>query len=106
MSEITMDTFLEAARETGERIRGGGKEKKLEESKKEALRKRIEALFAAEPAIDVDLATRQVSDAVALKIADMLWPEKSLEIKKKQAEMEVERGALIGYIKEILQEGI
>lgn len=101
MTEVTMETFKEAAEEAGRRLRGEPDPKAKKE--KESLRERIKAILDAGDIV-VENSVRDISLKTAERIADMLWPEKSLEIKKKRAEMEVERGALLGYIRDILQE--
>lgn len=101
MTEVTLETFREAAEAAGKRLRGEDGPEVPEA--KQSLRERIKEILV-ESNVTVEPSTRDISTKVAEAIADMLWPEKSLEIKKKRAEMEVERGALLGYIKDILQE--
>ena len=99
MTEITVDTFKQAAFEAGERLRGGGT--KDEDDDKESLRERIKTILDAGEIIERG-STRDISTRTAERIMQMLWPERSLEIKKKRAEMEVERGAILSYIRDIM----
>ena len=103
MTEVTVETFREAALRAGERLRGGEGVKEEEKDVKKSLRERLKEILESGDIIEAG-STRDISTRTAERIAEMLWPERGLEIKKKQAEMEVERGALIGYIKEFLRE--
>lgn len=101
MTEVTIDTFKQAAFEAGRRLRGEDTQEALET--KESLRERIQAILI-EGEIVVDNPTREISTKVAESLLLMLWPEKGLEVKKKKAELEVERSALIEYIRDVMRE--
>lgn len=99
MSEVTIDTFKEAAFAAGRRLRG--EEDSEAEDAKQTLKERIQKILESGEIMQ-EGSTRDISTKVAESLLSMLWPEKGLEIKKKRAEMEVDRAALLGYIRDVM----
>ena len=102
MSEVTAETFREAAIKAGERLRGETDESSSE-TVQESLRDRIKDILEQGNLMEED-PIREVSARTAAKIAEMLWPERALEIKKEKAKIGVEQQAFLEYIKDVLRE--
>lgn len=109
MTEVTQETFKEAALEAGARLRGEDPPEKKKDKKKpkgedeirDIIRDRIREILREGKEEDF---VRRVSAKTAARIAEAIWPERNLEVKKALAQTGVEQEALRLYIREIFEE--
>jgi len=103
VSEVTLETFRDAAQRVVRNLDSGEPEPVSE------IRSEIQkAMVSDGPDDSADEAAmiRKISQKVSTKVAQMIWPERSLEVRRKEAEFTVENEALMRLVEKEVQSAL